>query len=129
MMTLVVYMEVNNNNLSRQLGICVILHENRIILIKYLHKSFWCNLKKNSFVPNIRFLNLPFVLILFLLRSADGFPLVGNAIGNISSGQVVQYERSACFVDNKCKYEEYQSFVKIDGGKSGIFFFWSKMKA
>lgn len=48
----------------------------------------------------------------------DGLPSAGNAIGNISSGQVVQYERSACFVDNKCKYEEYQSFVKIDGGKT-----------
>ncbi|PON65992.1 hypothetical protein PanWU01x14_112190 [Parasponia andersonii] len=48
----------------------------------------------------------------------DGFPLVGNAIGNIPTGQVLQYERSACFVDNKCKYEEYQSFVKIDGGKT-----------
>ncbi|XP_022134254.1 uncharacterized protein LOC111006557 [Momordica charantia] len=48
----------------------------------------------------------------------DGFPLVGNAIGNISSGQVVQYERS-CFLENRCKYEEYhESFLKIDGGKS-----------
>lgn len=43
---------------------------------------------------------------------------MGNAIGNISSGQVVQYERS-CFLENRCKYEEYhESFLKIDGGKS-----------
>jgi len=48
----------------------------------------------------------------------DGFPIVANSIANISSGQVVQYERSACFVDNGRKYEEYQSFVKIDGGKA-----------
>lgn len=48
----------------------------------------------------------------------DSFPLAGNAIGNISGGQVLQYERSACFVDNGCKYEEYQSYTKIDGGKS-----------
>ncbi|XP_062106585.1 uncharacterized protein LOC133817948 [Humulus lupulus] len=48
----------------------------------------------------------------------DGFPLVGNAMGNIPTGQVLQYERSACFVDNKCKYEEFQSFVKVDGGKA-----------
>ncbi|KAM6573661.1 hypothetical protein CsatA_017741 [Cannabis sativa] len=46
----------------------------------------------------------------------DGFPLVGNGMGNIPTGQVLQYERSACFVDNKGKYEEFQSFVKVDGG-------------
>lgn len=45
---------------------------------------------------------------------------MGNAIGNIpTSGQVVQYERSACFVDNNCKYEEFcGSYLKIDGGKA-----------
>lgn len=52
-----------------------------------------------------------------LFYSSDGFPLVGNAIGNMSTGQVLQYERSACFVDNRYKYEEYQSYLKIDGGK------------
>ncbi|CAL8138753.1 unnamed protein product [Prunus armeniaca] len=41
-----------------------------------------------------------------------------NPVGNISSGQVLQYKRSARFVDNGCKYEEYQSYMKIDGGKS-----------
>ncbi|XP_022983736.1 uncharacterized protein LOC111482265 isoform X1 [Cucurbita maxima] len=40
-----------------------------------------------------------------------GFPTVPT------TGQVVQYERSACFVDNKCKYEEFcESYLKIDGG-------------
>ncbi|CAL9028387.1 unnamed protein product [Prunus brigantina] len=48
----------------------------------------------------------------------DGFPLASNPVGNISSGQVLQHERSARFVDNGCKYEEYQSYMKIDGGKS-----------
>ncbi|XP_061358091.1 protein ENHANCED DISEASE RESISTANCE 2-like [Gastrolobium bilobum] len=49
----------------------------------------------------------------------DGFQLVGNTNGNISSGQVHQYERSACFVDNNHQYEEYhESYVKVDGGKS-----------
>ena len=53
-----------------------------------------------------------------LLFFADGFPSVGNAIGNISSGQVVQYERSSRFLENKCKYEEYhESYLKIEGGK------------
>ncbi|KAE8648931.1 hypothetical protein Csa_007872 [Cucumis sativus] len=48
----------------------------------------------------------------------DGFPSMGNTTGNISNGQVVQYERSSCFLDNKCKYEEYhESYLKIDGGK------------
>ena len=48
----------------------------------------------------------------------DGFPSVGNGIGNISSGQVLQYESSSCFVDGKCKYEEYhESYLKIDGDK------------
>ncbi|CAL2249035.1 unnamed protein product [Prunus armeniaca] len=41
-----------------------------------------------------------------------------NPVGNISSGQVLQYKRSARFVDNGCKYEEYQSYMKIDGGKA-----------
>ncbi|KAL0555000.1 hypothetical protein IC582_008931 [Cucumis melo] len=51
----------------------------------------------------------------------DGFPVVGNAIGNKpATGQVVQYERSARFVDNNCKYEEFcsESYLKIDGGKA-----------
>ncbi|BBH00284.1 hypothetical protein Prudu_010234, partial [Prunus dulcis] len=46
----------------------------------------------------------------------DDFPLASNPVGNISNGQVLQYERSARFVDNGCKYEEYQSYMKIDGG-------------
>ncbi|XP_022750680.1 uncharacterized protein LOC111299636 isoform X2 [Durio zibethinus] len=54
----------------------------------------------------------------FISVHGDGFPSVGNAIGNISSGQVLQYESSSCFVDGKCKYEEYhESYLKIDGGK------------
>lgn len=49
----------------------------------------------------------------------DGFPLAGNSVGNISNGQVLQYERSACFMDSKNKYEEYhESYLKIDGGNS-----------
>ncbi|PQQ17798.1 uncharacterized protein Pyn_19972 [Prunus yedoensis var. nudiflora] len=54
----------------------------------------------------------------FISIHGDGFPLACNPVGNISSGQVLQYERSAHFVDNGCKYEEYQSYIKIDGGKS-----------
>ncbi|XP_068334208.1 uncharacterized protein [Pyrus communis] len=57
----------------------------------------------------------------FISIHGDGFPLAGNPIGNISGGQVVQFERSARFVDNGCKYEEYQSYTKIDGGKSNKF--------
>lgn len=53
-----------------------------------------------------------------LLLFYNGFPLASNPVENISSGQVLQYERSAHFVDNGCKYEEYQSYMKIDGGKS-----------
>lgn len=49
----------------------------------------------------------------------DGFPLVGNPIGSISSGQVLQYETSSCFVDSRFKYHEYHgSFLQIDGGKT-----------
>ncbi|CAL2273600.1 unnamed protein product [Prunus armeniaca] len=47
----------------------------------------------------------------FISIHGDGFPLASNPVGNISSGQVLQHERSARFVDNECKYEEY-------GGKS-----------
>ncbi|QHO09208.1 uncharacterized protein DS421_14g479290 [Arachis hypogaea] len=48
----------------------------------------------------------------------DGFPLV---VGNIPCGQVVQFERSSCFMDNKSQYEEYhESFLKVDGVNSGL---------
>ncbi|GLT36211.1 hypothetical protein SLA2020_106050 [Shorea laevis] len=48
----------------------------------------------------------------------DCFPSMGNAISNISGGQVLQYESSSCFVDGKGKYEEYhESILKIDGAK------------
>ncbi|XWS32913.1 hypothetical protein CRYUN_Cryun22dG0031700 [Craigia yunnanensis] len=50
----------------------------------------------------------------FISVHGDGFP----SVGNISSGQVLQYESSSCFVDGKCKYEEYhESYLKLDGGK------------
>ena len=52
-----------------------------------------------------------FVFLIFFTYSTDGFPLASNPVGNISSGQVLQHERFARFVDNECKYEEY-------GGKS-----------
>lgn len=49
----------------------------------------------------------------------DGFPLPSNAIGNITSGQVLQYETSSCFLDSHCTYEEFHgSFLKIEGGKA-----------
>ncbi|OMP00980.1 hypothetical protein COLO4_12235 [Corchorus olitorius] len=49
----------------------------------------------------------------FISVHGDGFPL-----GNISGGQVLQYESSSCIVDGKCKYEEYhESYLKIDGVK------------
>ncbi|GLT27608.1 hypothetical protein SLA2020_025930 [Shorea laevis] len=52
----------------------------------------------------------------------DGFPSVGNAIGNISNAQFLQYESASCFVENGSKYEEiYESYVKIDGGKTEKF--------
>ncbi|CAL9031767.1 unnamed protein product [Prunus brigantina] len=54
----------------------------------------------------------------FISIHGDGFPLASNPVGNISSGQVLQHERSARFVDNECKYEEYHSYMIIDGGKS-----------
>lgn len=49
----------------------------------------------------------------------DRFSSVGTTLGNISSGQVVQYESSSCFMDGNGKYEEYhESYVKIDGHKT-----------
>lgn len=43
----------------------------------------------------------------------DAFPLPG-------CGQMLQYETSSRFVDDRCTYEEFHgSFLKIDGGKSG----------
>ncbi|KAJ8775244.1 hypothetical protein K2173_020248 [Erythroxylum novogranatense] len=46
----------------------------------------------------------------------DRFSSVSTAVGNGSSGQVLQYESSSLFSDGRCKYEEYHgSYVKIDG--------------
>lgn len=50
----------------------------------------------------------------------DRFSSVGSTIGNISSGQVLQYESSSCYADGSYKYEEYhESYMKIDGSKTG----------
>ncbi|KAK7274879.1 hypothetical protein RIF29_15980 [Crotalaria pallida] len=52
----------------------------------------------------------------------DCFPFTGNALGNVSNAQLLQYETASCIVDSGCKYEEfYESYLKIDGGnrKSG----------
>ncbi|KAH9620679.1 hypothetical protein KSS87_010889 [Heliosperma pusillum] len=46
----------------------------------------------------------------------DNVPVVGHPIGNITIGEVVQYESASQFMDNGCKYEEYRGgYVKIDG--------------
>ncbi|KAK9271539.1 hypothetical protein L1049_001899 [Liquidambar formosana] len=52
----------------------------------------------------------------------DCIASVSNAVGNTASSQVLQYETSSCFVDSRCKYEEYHgSYLKIDGGKTEKF--------
>ncbi|CAL8178428.1 unnamed protein product [Prunus armeniaca] len=43
----------------------------------------------------------------FLSIHGDGFPLASNPVGNFSSGQVLQYERSAHFVDNGCQSKRF----------------------
>ncbi|KAJ4960662.1 hypothetical protein NE237_020572 [Protea cynaroides] len=49
----------------------------------------------------------------------DCFPYVGNAVGNISNTQVLQYEAASCYVDSEHKYEGYyESYLKIDGSKT-----------
>ncbi|GAA0171727.1 hypothetical protein LIER_25694 [Lithospermum erythrorhizon] len=45
----------------------------------------------------------------------------GDFIPNISSGKVVQYETCTCYVDKKCKYQEYhETCLKIDTNKAEI---------
>ncbi|CAL2275771.1 unnamed protein product [Prunus armeniaca] len=43
----------------------------------------------------------------FISIHGDGFPLASNPVRNISSGQVLQYERSARFVDNGCQSKRF----------------------
>ena len=143
-MTLAVYMEVTKSSLSfLRCLITLISH-----ILKEIRVSWWrgkglYHYNKSSFrfyfffqrvrivfscqncgwiISKLRKQEVHRLSLLFhfcsSFHSSDVFPIVGNPIGNISSGQVVQYERSACFVDNGCTYEEYQSFVKIDGGIS-----------
>lgn len=52
--------------------------------------------------------------------SDDDFSSVhGDFYPHISSGQVLQYETSACYVDNKCKFQEYhERYLKIDSNKA-----------
>ncbi|KAF5961800.1 hypothetical protein HYC85_003009 [Camellia sinensis] len=51
--------------------------------------------------------------------SDDEFSSVfGDSFPSISSGQVLQYETSSCFVDNKLYKECYERYLKIDGGKT-----------
>ncbi|XP_022725850.1 uncharacterized protein LOC111282148 isoform X3 [Durio zibethinus] len=49
----------------------------------------------------------------------DAFPSVGNAIGNISNAQVLQYESASCFVDNRSKYERFYESYSFKGLKDG----------
>lgn len=52
--------------------------------------------------------------------SDDEFSSVhGDVLPNKSSGQVLQYETSSCFMDSKRTYKEYhERYLKIDNGKS-----------
>ncbi|XP_027153006.1 uncharacterized protein LOC113753111 [Coffea eugenioides] len=52
--------------------------------------------------------------------SDDDFSSVhGDVLPIKSSGQVLQYETSSCFMDSKCTYKEYhERYLKIDNGKS-----------
>ncbi|XVE91556.1 hypothetical protein REPUB_Repub01dG0019700 [Reevesia pubescens] len=49
----------------------------------------------------------------------DAFSSLGNAIGNISNAQVVQYENSSCFVDNGSKYEGFYESYNFKALKDG----------
>lgn len=59
------------------------------------------------------------VIFSFHFSTTDCFPIVGNTIGNIAGGQMVQYKSSACIMDNDGQVEEYhESYVEIDRGKA-----------
>ncbi|XVF43175.1 hypothetical protein PTKIN_Ptkin02bG0019300 [Pterospermum kingtungense] len=49
----------------------------------------------------------------------DAFPSVGNAVGNITNAQVLQYESASCFVDNVSKYERFYESYSLKGLKDG----------
>ena len=49
----------------------------------------------------------------------DAFSSVGNAIGDISNAQVLQYESASCFVDNGAKYESFYESYNLKGLKDG----------
>ncbi|GAB4831683.1 hypothetical protein Ancab_005696 [Ancistrocladus abbreviatus] len=52
----------------------------------------------------------------------DSFPIVGSAVGNVTSSQVLQCEAASCFMENGSKYEEFHgSYLKIAGGKADEF--------
>lgn len=53
-------------------------------------------------------------LPVFLFHHTDSFP-------RISTGQVIQYETSSCFVDNKLFKGYHETYLKIDGAKTGKF--------
>ncbi|XP_058226312.1 uncharacterized protein LOC131335119 [Rhododendron vialii] len=54
--------------------------------------------------------------------SDDEFSSVhGDSFPRISTGQVIQYETSSCFVDNKLFKGYHETYLKIDGAKTGKF--------
>ena len=53
-------------------------------------------------------------LFVLLFIHADSFP-------RLSSAQVLQYETSSCFMDNKLYKEYHERYLKIDGGKTDKF--------
>ncbi|CAL9023693.1 unnamed protein product [Prunus brigantina] len=54
----------------------------------------------------------------FISIHGGGFPLASNPVGNISSGQVLSTKDLLALLIMGVKYEEYQSYMKIEGGKA-----------
>ncbi|GAA0156881.1 hypothetical protein LIER_14267 [Lithospermum erythrorhizon] len=45
----------------------------------------------------------------------------GDRLPNISNGQVLQYETSSCYVNNKCKFQEYhERYLKMDRNETEV---------
>lgn len=55
-----------------------------------------------------------------MLLPPDAFSTVGNAIGNITNAQVLQYESASCFVDNVSKYERIYESYNFKGLKDDL---------
>ncbi|GER37405.1 hypothetical protein STAS_13806, partial [Striga asiatica] len=83
----------------------------RVAMTEYVHTT--TTTCRRSAVSNSTF---HLTQLQWQIDSNDLFP-------DMATGQVLQYETSSCFMDNKCNFKEYhEKYLKIDNNQTGEIF-------